>query len=84
MPEGTECVHRDGCEGRDGSAAKAGEGRTALQRRRAKVGRLRSEARRRKGPNGSDGTATARQVLRKGGSHGANHGDFKRLDLPHF
>ena len=35
MLEGTECVQRDGCEGRVGSTAKVGGGGSVRQRRRA-------------------------------------------------
>ena len=38
MPEGTKCVQRDKWEGRDGLAVKAGDERTAWQRREGKDG----------------------------------------------
>jgi hypothetical protein len=66
MPEGTECVQRDGCEGRADSAAKAGRRGSEGWQRSGGTARKRRVATKRR--EGSDGRAATKGRLPRGRS----------------
>ena len=74
----------NGCRPTECVEAMDGLEETSRQRRREKGGRLDCEARATKGLLSGDGMETVMAHPRTGGSHGADHGDFKSLDLPHY